>query len=81
MSHIPEVGLHDAEVWEQGLGLLVLDRWVYNNVVTWDPVDRCSDPVLVAGLQGVEDTQDFSRVAASGGWVGEDEADRLLGVD
>jgi hypothetical protein len=37
--------------------------------------------VLVAGLEGVDDAQDFGGVAASGGRVGEDGADGLLGVD
>jgi len=37
--------------------------------------------VLVAGLQAVDDTEDFSCVSAGGGWVGEDETDDLLWVD
>jgi hypothetical protein len=37
--------------------------------------------VLVAGLQAVDDAQDFGGVAAGGGRVGEDGTDGLLGVD
>jgi hypothetical protein len=45
-----EVWLDDAEIGEQSLCLVVLDRWVHDNVVAWDPVDRGCDPVLVACL-------------------------------
>lgn len=34
-----EVGLNDAEVWEQGLSLVVLDRGVDDDIVTRNPVD------------------------------------------
>jgi hypothetical protein len=54
---------------------------VHDDVLTGDPVDGCGDAVLVAGLQGVDDAQDLGGVAAGGGWVGEDGADGLLGVD
>jgi hypothetical protein len=81
MRHVPKVWLHDAELREKCLGFLVLYRGVHNNVVAWYPIDWCSNPVLVTSLEGVEDAQDFSRVAASGGWVGEDKTDRLLWVD
>lgn len=37
--------------------------------------------MLVAGLEGVDDAEDLGGVAASGGGVGEDGADGLLGVD
>jgi hypothetical protein len=76
-----EVRLDDAELGEEGLGLLVLDGGVHDDVLTGDPVDGCGDAVLVAGLQGVDDAQDLGGVAAGGGWVGEDGADGLLGVD
>jgi hypothetical protein len=76
-----EVRLDDAELGEQGLGLLVLDGGVDNDVLTGDPVDRGGDAVLVTGLEGVDDAEDLSGVAAGGGRVGEDGADGLLGVD
>lgn len=76
-----EVWLDDAEVWEEGLGLLVLDAGVDDNIVSWDPVDGGGDPVLVTGLEGVDNTEDLGGVAACGGGVGEDEADGFLGVD
>jgi hypothetical protein len=37
--------------------------------------------MLVAGLEGVDDAQDFSSVTSSAGWVGEDGANGLLGID
>jgi hypothetical protein len=76
-----EVRLDNAELGEEGLGLLVLDGGMDDDVLTRDPVDGCGDSVLVAGLQGVDDAQDLGGVAAGGGWVGEDGADGLLGVD
>jgi hypothetical protein len=76
-----EVRLDNAELGEEGFGLLVLDGGVDDDVLTRDPVDGCGDAVLVAGLQGVDDAQDLSGVAAGGGWVGEDGADGLLGID
>jgi len=37
--------------------------------LTWNPVDRGGDLVLVAGLQGIDNTEDLSGVAAGGSWV------------
>lgn len=37
--------------------------------------------MLVTGLQRVDDAEDFGCVATGRGWVGEDCADLLLGVD
>ena len=54
---------------------------MYYDIVTRKPVDRSCDFVPVAGLKGVDDAQDFSRVAAGTGWVGEDGADGSLRVD
>jgi hypothetical protein len=65
-THESEIWLDDAEIGEQSLRLVVLDRRVDNDVVARDPVDGCGDAVLVTGLQRVEDAQDLSRVAASG---------------
>lgn len=45
-----QVWFDDLEVWEQLLRLLVLDAWVYNNIVAWYPVDRSRDLVLVTSL-------------------------------
>jgi len=66
---ISEVWLNDAELGEQGLGLLVLDAGVHNDIVTRDPVDRGGDAVLVTGLERVYDTENLGGVAASGGGV------------
>lgn len=52
-----------------------------DDIVTGDPVDRGGDSVLVASLERVDNTQDLSSVAASGGRVGQDQSDGLLGVD
>jgi hypothetical protein len=54
---------------------------VDDDIVTRHPVDRGGDPVLIAGLQAVEDTENLGSVAAGGGGVREDETDGLLGVD
>lgn len=50
-------------------------------VLTRNPVDRSGDAVLVASLERVDNAQNLSGVAASGGGVGEDGADGLLGVN
>lgn len=76
-----EVGLDDAEAREELLGLLVLDGWSDNDIVTRDPVDGGGDAVLVASLEGVDNAEDLGGVAASRGRVREDGADGLLGVD
>lgn len=76
-----QVGLDDAEVGEELLGLVVADGGVDDDIVAWDPVDGGGDPVLVASLQGVDDTQDLLGVATGRGGVGQDGADGLLGVD
>jgi hypothetical protein len=36
---------------EQGLRLLIVDRWVDNNVIAFLPVDGGGDLVLIAELQ------------------------------
>lgn len=54
---------------------------MHNHIVTRDPVDRSGDLVLVAGLEGIDNAEDLCRVAASGGWVGQNGADGLLGVN
>ena len=43
-----------------------------NDIISWDPVDRGGNAVLVAGLEGVDDAEDLGSIAAGGGWVGED---------
>jgi len=76
-----EVWLDDAHLWPDLLSLFGLDWWSDDNIITWNPVDWGGDSVLVTGLQAVNDTEDFGRVSAGGGWVGENETDGLLGVD
>jgi hypothetical protein len=66
---------------EQSLGLLVLDTRVDDHVVTRNPINGCGDTVFVASLEGVDNTEDLGSIAASGGWVREDEADGLLWVN
>lgn len=66
-----QVWLYDLHLWEQLLGLWALDAGVHNHVITWHPVDWSGDAVLVAGLEGVDDAEDFGGVAAGGRRVGE----------
>lgn len=77
----PQVGLNDAHIGEQRLGLFVCDGRMHDNVVATGPVDRGRDAVLVAELERVDDAQDLGRVAAGRGWVGEDGADGLFRID
>ena len=76
-----QVGLDDAEVGEELLGLFILDAGGNDDVVARDPVDRGGDLVLVTGLERVENTEDLGGVPASRGGVGQDEADLLVGVN
>jgi hypothetical protein len=52
-----------------------------NDIFARVPVDRRRNTVLIWGLEGVNYSEEFGRVAAGWGGVGEDEADRLLRVD
>jgi len=54
---------------------------VNDDIIAGNPVDGGGDLVLVTGLERVDDAENLSGVAASGGGVGEDGADGLLGVD
>ena len=76
-----EVRLDDAELGEELLGLLVVDGGVDNDIVTGDPVDGGGNLVLVAGLEGVDNTENLSSIAAGGSGVGEDGSNGLLGVN
>ena len=60
---------------------LLLAILTNDDIVTWDPVDRGGDLVLVAGLERVHHAEDLSGVAAGRGWVGHNQADGLLWVD
>jgi hypothetical protein len=54
---------------------------VDNHIITGDPVDRGGDLVLITSLEGVDDTENLGSVATSGGGVGQDQTDGLLGVN
>lgn len=77
----PEVWLDNGHLWEDLAGLLGLDGWVNDDIVTWHPVDWGGDLVLVASLERVDDTENLGGVTAGGGWVGENGTDGLLWVD
>jgi len=66
---------------EQSLGLFVLNTGVNDNIITGDPIDWGGNTVLVAGLEGIDNSENLGGVASSGSGVGKDEADGLLGVD
>lgn len=52
-----------------------------NHVITWNPVDRSSDAILVTSLKGVDNSENFGGVTTSGSRVRENETDSLLWVD
>ena len=54
---------------------------MYNHVISRKPVDWRRHLVLVTRLQRVDYAQHFCGVATSGGRVGKDGPNRLLGVD
>ena len=49
----------NRELWEERLCLLVRDSWVYNDIVTLLPVDRCGNAVLVTKLQRIDNANDL----------------------
>ena len=61
--------------------MVILDAGVHNHIVTWDPVDRSGDLVLVAGLERIDDSKNLGGVPASRGGVCEDCSDGLLRVN
>ena len=65
----PQVRLNDLEVWEELLGLLVLDTGVDDHIITWNPVDGSGHFVLVARLQRIHNSQHLSCIAPSRGRV------------
>jgi len=76
-----KVGLYDAKLGEQLLGLLVVNGRVDNHIITRNPVDWSSDLVLITSLKRVDDAENLGGVAASRGGIRQDESDGLLGVD
>ena len=76
-----QVWLNYLEIREKLLGLLVLDAWVHNDIVTWYPVYRCGNSVLVSCLERIHNSQNLGGVATSRGRIREDGADGLLRVN
>ena len=54
---------------------------VKENVPTWYPIYRRSNPVLVASLERIDYTENLGGIASSRGRIGHDETNSLLGVD
>ena len=52
-----------------------------NDIVTWNPVNRCRDSVLVASLKRIDDAEHLGRIAARRSRIGHDQSDGLLGID
>jgi hypothetical protein len=52
-----------------------------NDIFTRIPVDRCSNTMSIGRLEGVNHSEEFHGIPTSRGWVGEDEADGLFGVN
>jgi len=65
----PKVRLHYTDVGEDLLCIFGLETRVDNDILTGSPVDRSGDSVLVTGLKRVDNTQNLSSVATSGGRV------------
>lgn len=68
-------------VGEEGLGLLITDTGVNDDIPTLLPVNGSGDAVLVTELQRVDHSEDLIEGSANLGGVGEGETDDLLGVD
>jgi hypothetical protein len=66
---------------EDLLGFLSGDAGVDDNIITLLPVTGSGDAVLVTELERVNNAKDLIKVTASGGRVGQNETDALLGVN
>lgn len=73
--------LDHFSIREEARNIVSLNRWVDDDLVSLLPVDWSSDTVLVAELQGIDDSEDLSEVASSGGWVLDLQTDHPLWVD
>jgi hypothetical protein len=89
-----KIRLDSAETREQFLCLFIVDRGMNDDIFLllprlatelnrgeYLPVNGGDEVVLVGQLQGVNDTEDFSRVTASTGGVVDNCANDFLGVD
>lgn len=76
-----QVRLDLTDIVELLLGVRSRDGRRHDHVVTLLPVNRRHDTLLVARLQGVDHTQNLSRVAAGRRGVHHGETDLLVGVD
>lgn len=76
-----DLRLDNANVTELLLGVLSGHGGRDDDIITGQPVDGGGDTVLVGGLEGVNNTEYLSSVTASGGGVGDDQTDLLLGVN
>lgn len=73
--------LNSPDVTELLDGVFRRDHRGDDDVVTGNPVDSGVNTVVVGGLQGIDNSQDLSGVAAGGGGVAECETDLFVGVD
>ena len=78
---VSQVGLDDPEVWEQLLGLFVVDTGMDNDIVARDPIDRSGDLVLVARLERIHDSKYLGRVAAGRGRIRQNQSNGLFGIN
>ena len=63
--------LVDCELREQSLCFIVRHTRVHNHILSRLPVDGSCDPVLVAELQRIDDTDDFVEITARRCGVGD----------
>jgi len=54
---------------------------VYDNIITRYPVDWGGNSVLVASLEGIDNSEDLCRITSGRCRVGHDQSDGLFGVD
>lgn len=78
---VAQVRLDLADLAKLLLGVGGADGRRNNHVVTHLPVDGSGNTLLVAGLQRINDTEDFGGVAAGGGRVHHGQTDLLAWVD
>lgn len=66
---------------EQSFRLLIVDTGVNDNIITLVPIDWGGDTILITQLDGIDNTDDFVKVASGNSGVRDGQADDLFGVD
>jgi len=78
----PQVGLLvECSIGKQGLRFIVAHRGVYNNIISFFPVNRGSNLMLITELERIDDPNNLVEVSTGRSGVSNRQADNLLRVN